>query len=253
MKRLVFLLSVFFCTNAFAQIYVPNGTSGVLNSTTGKVGIGKSDPTTLFEVYGASNPSVIVSSPNAKLEIGVATTNSGYASFARNGNVVLRILGGINEEKGMLFNLGNDLGDGRSYFKFGDERNGGWFSIYNNKKAIINGSVGIGTSNPSMPLEVNGKIRAKEIIVESGWADFVFNSDYYLPTLSEVESHINYHGSLPGMPTESEVKENGIGLSEMNTKLLQKIEELTLYMIQQNKEIERLSSKIETLQNEKMN
>lgn len=110
-----------------------------------------------------------------------------------------------------------------------------------------NTGIGIGTNNPSYKLDVNGTIRAKEVIVATGWADFVFKDDYKLPTLSEVENHIKDRGHLPDMPSEAEVKENGIGLSEMNTKLLQKIEELTLYAIQQNKEIEALKEEINKL------
>lgn len=111
-----------------------------------------------------------------------------------------------------------------------------------------NTGIGIGTTDPKYKLDVNGIIRAKEVLVETGWADFVFKEGYKLPTLSDVEAHIEENGHLPGIPSETEIKENGgIGLSEMNTKLLQKIEELTLYVIQQNKEIERLKSKIDDL------
>lgn len=116
-----------------------------------------------------------------------------------------------------------------------------WFVVSNN------GKVGIGVSNPSNALEVNGTIRAKEIKVETGWADFVFAPDYNLPSLREVESHIKEHRHLPGIPTEAEVKKNGANLGEMNVKLLQKVEELTLYMIQQNKEIESLKSEVQQL------
>lgn len=103
-----------------------------------------------------------------------------------------------------------------------------------------NTGIGIGTYNPQYKLDVNGTIRAKEILVETGWADFVFEPNYNLPSLKDVESHIKAHKHLPGIPTEAEVKKNGANLGEMNVKLLQKIEELTLYVIQQNKEIEAL-------------
>lgn len=110
------------------------------------------------------------------------------------------------------------------------------------------GWVGIGgVSYPQNALEVNGTIRAKEIKVETGWADFVFAPDYNLPSLREVESHIKEHRHLPGIPTEAEVKKNGANLGEMNVKLLQKVEELTLYMIQQNKEIESLKKEVQQL------
>lgn len=103
------------------------------------------------------------------------------------------------------------------------------------------GVVGIGTQpNSNFQLSVNGDIRAKEVIVESGWSDFVFEKEYYLPGLHEVESYILEHGHLKDIPSAAEVHENGVGLAEINTKLLQKIEELTLYIIQMNKKIEEL-------------
>lgn len=249
MKKLIFILSFLFCTHIFifGQIYVPNGINGVSTSTNGNVGVGSNSPVGLFDVYGATTPNFRLRSPNASLDIGVATSNGAFAPYARNGNVILRLLGGVNEEKGLLFHLPTNLGNGKSYFKFGDDLNGAWLSLYNNKKMIINGMVGIGTSNPTRPLEVNGTIRAKEIIVESGWADFVFDSSYQLRPLHEVESHIQTYRCLPDIPSEAEVKENGIGLSEMNTKLLQKVEELTLYVIQQEKELMRMKEELENM------
>ena len=113
---------------------------------------------------------------------------------------------------------------------------------------INGGNVGIGTYNPgSWKLAVNGQIRAKEIKVETGWSNFVFYYDYKLPTLQEVENHIKENGYLKDIPSEKEVEENGIYLGEMDSKLLQKIEELTLYTIQQQKEIEELKSLVKQL------
>ena len=100
--------------------------------------------------------------------------------------------------------------------------------------------VGIGTNNPMNELDVNGTVRAKEVKVESGWADFVFKKDYKLLTLEEVKRHIDEKGILPGVPSESDVKANGVNLGEVNALLLQKIEELTLYVIKQQEEIEQL-------------
>ena len=113
---------------------------------------------------------------------------------------------------------------------------------------INRGNVGgIGTTNPQNKLDVNGTIRAKEIKVESDWADFVFKKDYKLPTLKEVETHINENGTLPGIPSESEVKANGVNLAETNALLLQKIEELTLYIIQQEKRMESMEAEIKSI------
>ena len=110
------------------------------------------------------------------------------------------------------------------------------------------GNVGIGTTTPNHKLDVNGVIRAKEIKVEADWSDFVFEDDYNLKSLDEVEAYIVQNKHLPEIPTEAEVQEKGINLGEMNAKLLQKIEELTLYVIDQNKEIKSLKKKIHNLQ-----
>ncbi|MGS2738795.1 hypothetical protein [Sinomicrobium sp. M5D2P17] len=110
------------------------------------------------------------------------------------------------------------------------------------------GNVGIGTEVPgTWKLAVNGKIRAKEIKVETGWSDFVFEDNYNLPTLEEVEQHIKEKGHLKDIPSAKEVEENGIFLGEMNAKLLQKIEELTLYMIELKKENQQLRKEIDEL------
>ncbi|MDP5202025.1 hypothetical protein [Flavobacterium sp. DG2-3] len=99
-----------------------------------------------------------------------------------------------------------------------------------------NGNVGIGTINPQNKLDVNGTIHSKEVKVDmTGWSDFVFKKNYNLPTLEEVEKHIAEKGHLENIPNEKEVLKNGINLGEMNSKLLQKIEEMTLYIIEQNK------------------
>ncbi len=115
-----------------------------------------------------------------------------------------------------------------------------------------NGSMGIGsTETGSHKLAVEGSIGAREIKVEaSGWSDFVFENEYNLRTLEEVEQHINENGHLPEIPSEAEVTENGINLGEMNAKLLQKIEELTLYMIHMNKQLKSQSEKVEKLEQE---
>ncbi|MGS2741648.1 hypothetical protein [Sinomicrobium sp. M5D2P17] len=113
---------------------------------------------------------------------------------------------------------------------------------------IFSGNVGIGTTNSNnWKLAVNGNIRAKEIKVETGWSDFVFEDSYNLPTLEEVEQHIKEKGHLKDIPSAKEVEENGIFLGEMDAKLLQKIEELTLYMIELKKENQQLRKEIDEL------
>lgn len=99
-----------------------------------------------------------------------------------------------------------------------------------------------GTSNPgNYQLAVDGSIGAREVnVTTEGWADFVFSENYPLPTLQEVERYIKENKHLPEIPSAAEVKEKGINLGEMDARLLQKIEELTLHMIDMNKRINLL-------------
>ncbi len=106
------------------------------------------------------------------------------------------------------------------------------------------GNLGIGTATPGAKLAVNGKIHAKEVKVDLvGWPDYVFKENYTLPTLQEVENHIKQKGHLQNIPSAKEVEEKGIELGEMNMKLLEKIEELTLYTIAQEKRIKELENR----------
>lgn len=109
------------------------------------------------------------------------------------------------------------------------------------------GNVGIGThlfidGGDTYKLSVNGRIRATAVKVYTDWADYVFDADYNLPSLQEVEQHIITNGHLKDIPSAKTVEEKGIELGEMNKLLLQKIEELTLYVIALNKEIENLKN-----------
>lgn len=111
-----------------------------------------------------------------------------------------------------------------------------------------NGNVGIGTTSPTQKLSVNGTIRAKEVIVEtSGWSDYVFTDNYALQSLAEVEQHIKEHKQLPGIPSAQQVAENGIGVGEMQAKLLAKIEELTLHQIELEKRVNSQAEQIADL------
>jgi hypothetical protein len=182
--------------------------------TTGKIGIGTIDP-------------------KSKLDFG-----NNYSNPSTFPNKITLWSGGENN----YFGFGISSGD-LDYFSQGNHR---FYTGYNgnpgSEKMVIqaNGYVGIGTISPDSKLTVNGKIHTKEVKVDlTGWSDFVFNKEYNLPSLIEVENHIKEKGHLKDIPTAKEVSEKGIYLGKMDAKLLQKIEELTLYTIQQEKELQK--------------
>lgn len=179
----------------------------------GSLGVGTLNPRSKLEVKG-----VITASSNT-------TTNFNSFFVSGDGNAYMNFVGG---------EAGSRIGfqiDGSSAM-----------SVFNN------GSVGINTSSTgSHKLAVGGSIGANEVKVEVGsWSDFVFEESYNLPTLEEVEKHIKVKGHLKDIPSAKEVKENGIYLGVMDSKLLQKIEELTLYVIEQQKMINALKAENQT-------
>ena len=109
----------------------------------------------------------------------------------------------------------------------------------------MSGNFGIGTTTPQYKLDVNGTIRANQIIVSvpSG-ADFVFDKDYELTPLNEVEEYIKTNKHLPDIESESEMISNGVDLQNLTIQLLQKVEELTLYTIEQEKRIKELEEQL---------
>lgn len=110
-----------------------------------------------------------------------------------------------------------------------------------------NGNVGIGTSDThGYQLAVNGTIHTKEVLVDlNNWPDYVFKPTYQLQPLPEVQNFINQNHHLPGMPSADEVEKDGVNLGEMNKALLKKVEELTLYLLEQQKQIDELKKKQE--------
>ena len=112
--------------------------------------------------------------------------------------------------------------------------------------------LGIGTTTPRSALDVNGKITTREVeVTSSGWADFVFEEDYNLKDLTEVEAHIKAHKHLPDVPSEQEIMENGLNLGDMDAILLRKIEELTLYVIDLKKENQAIKAELESVKGSK--
>ena len=187
----------------------------------------------LIVMNGNGQIGIGISNPMAKLSV-YGSTSEGWSS-----GIELNREGGgkgwiVVDNEGMKFRTPVD-GDG---FYFRDNSN--------NTTLIIKdgGQVGIGTTiTGTHKLAVEGTIGAREIKVEAtGWSDFVLDNNYKLKDLEEVESFIEDNNHLPDVPSEKEVLENGIQLGEMDATLLQKIEELMLYTIQQEKKIRELES-----------
>ena len=181
----------------------------------GNIGIGTTSPDYNLTVYDESSAIIQVKNANSSSTLQQNTAGGVLNLYTNSGasNVLIRSYG-------------------NSYF------NGG--------------NVGIGTPNPTYLLSVKGTIGCGEVIVENvtGWADFVFEDDYNLMPLQELDSYIQENKHLPEIPTSEEVQENGISVGEMNAKLLQKIEELTLYTIEQQKIIEKQQDDYIELKNE---
>jgi len=210
-----------------------------LSYTSGNIGIGTAASGYALDVAGTINATNFLingsplssgSSPwttsgndisYATGNVGIGTAASGYA---------LDVAGTINATN-FLVN-GAPLSSGSSPW-----------TTSGNDISYATGNVGIGTSNTQgYMFAVAGSMVAESVKVEleGNWPDFVFEKNYTLLSLKEVEAFINNNGHLPNVPSAEEIKNNGIDLGEMDATLLQKIEELTLHSIQQQKEIESL-------------
>ncbi len=253
----------------------------------GNVGIGTNAPTSRLTVVSPTN-TLGFTHTDGVVKIGTAITpNSAYIgtysnhplyfvtnngipqmTLGTNGNVGIGIGASVPNEKLTVFYSGYNLGlcqtDGN--IKMGTQIYGGtanigtysnhalYFMANNSTKMVIttNGNVGIGTHNPgTYKLAVEGTIGARSIEVKlTSWADFVFDKNYKLRPLKEVADSIHANKRLPGVPSEEQVKKDGINVGNMTTILLQKIEELTLYAIEQDKSAMEQDKRMEAIEKE---
>ncbi len=181
--------------------------------------------------HGTTNPSSFLHVINPV--DGAANLIANFESRRTASNIYMRL-------RNLAYTGGNDI------MLFADSTGRvGFHQSGGGNKFVINqdGFIGIHTTNPSYTLDVNGTARAKEIIVESNWADFVFEEDYALMPLEEVADFISEEKRLPGVKSAEEIRVEGASVSETQAMLLQKIEEMTLYIIQLENRIHDLENK----------
>ncbi|NQX41301.1 hypothetical protein SAMN05421820_107157 [Pedobacter steynii] len=210
----------------------------------GNVGVGTTIPQYKFHIVGGhagTNMNLFYYDPNparqANLSLWASEPGWTYSGAGIGNNVING--NGISTKVGLINNV-----KGGSYMRLLDQEirlnvispDGTDLSAL----AIDpSGNIGIGTIVPKEKLSVNGNIRAREIKVEVGnWPDYVFDERYSLTPLKELQKYIVLNKHLPEIPKAAEAELNGVDLGEMNKKLLKKVEELTLYLIEQeNKNI----------------
>ncbi|WP_447640671.1 MULTISPECIES: hypothetical protein [Chitinophagaceae] len=216
-----------FRTDAVSSLVDASTSRMFISSKTGNVGIGTTSPVYKLTVSG-----------EGRFEQGISVAGPAE-SFVNNGPWYGLAMSSLN-----LGQTGNAV-QLAGYYGLNFQTASGQMVIHRD------GNVGIGTLNPTAKLSVNGAVKAREVIVTvngSDWPDYIFRKDYKLPSLDSLSVQIAALNHLPGMPSAQEVKNNGIELGDMNRKLLEKIEELTLYILRQERRIKVLEQKIEKKQ-----
>ncbi|RMG72325.1 MAG: hypothetical protein D6722_05605 [Bacteroidetes bacterium] len=178
----------------------------------GKVGIGTKSPNYLLDVYGEGSR---IRLKETGTDHWIAMRTDGTAVDLGFGNADLYITPENADEKIFLDPF---------------------------KKSGV--TIGTTTLPNGYRLAVDGDVICEGILVElsTSWPDYVFEPAYPLPTLAEVEQHITEKGHLPGMPSAAEMADKGLDLGDMQLKMMEKIEELTLYILQQEKRIQELEA-----------
>lgn len=212
----------------------------------GRVGIGKKDPAVELHVQG-TGPSIWLSSTaGSSVQLGVAGSAGGYSTFAATGDAVMRPLG---PNKRLILSTASSLNNGREIvFASNDHR---IMSVRDNRKVTIgteNMPTVLGQNNlSSYKLFVSGGIITEELLVQTGWADYVFAPTYRLAPLTEVEQFIARNGHLPNTPSAAEIETGGLNVGKAIVLQQEKIEEIYLHLIALEKEVKKLKAENEAL------
>jgi len=194
------------------------------------------------------NVGIGTTSPNAKLAIADDTFSGSKDMVSLGGSSLTDWYLNIRRQY--------DGGDMPVYYSFDikdrtTQSNPSTATIYNNTLVLNRGNVGIGTTSPGYKLTVSGPVRASQFIADvTTYSDFVFKPGYRLVPLADVESAIRRDGHLPGVPSEAEARVHGVDVADMEVRLLQKVEELTLRLIAQEKELIAQEKRIGMLETE---
>ncbi|QLC65929.1 hypothetical protein LPB248_06420 [Flavobacterium sp. LPB0248] len=236
MKANILLYIVFTTTFCFSQNTFP---------TNGNVGVGTLNPSKNLDIYGGNASTILKISNSAPALYSTEIHLGGDTDFNKSAIISApNAAGWYRQDLYFCLANGNDLlSTGLSEAAM----------VIKSYTPTGFGYVGIGTTTPDERLTVKGRIHTQEVRVDMAGPlvpDYVFAEDYKLKSLKEVEDYIKENKHLPEIPSSQEIEKNGLKLAEMNMNLLKKVEELTLYIIEQQKRINEQTSEIKDLRKE---